>query len=54
MHSKDTRTEEQREALIGLIRDLKARFPGVKVYGHKDFANKACPGFDAKLEYNEL
>ncbi len=49
--AKDTRTDAQKIALKSLIQCLKAEFPGVKVYGHRDFANKACPSFDAAKEY---
>lgn len=47
---KDTRTPEQRTALRSLINELKAKFPGVTVHGHREFANKACPCFDVKTE----
>ena len=48
---KDTRTPEQKAALIRLLKELKQRYPGVTVHGHREFANKACPSFDAKAEY---
>ena len=48
---KDTRTEAQKSSLLQLIKDLCKRFPGAKVYGHRDFANRGCPCFDAKAEY---
>ena len=48
---KDTRTPEQKAAMKALIGLLKAAFRGAKVYGHRDFANKACPSFDARTEY---
>ena len=47
----DTRTEAQKTALLHLIRTLKEQFPQAQVYGHSDFAAKACPCFDAKTEY---
>ena len=47
----DTRTDAQRVALQTLVGRLKARFPGVKVHGHRDFAAKECPCFDAYKEY---
>lgn len=50
----DTRTPEQRKSLIKLIRELKSRYHGAKVYGHRDFANKECPCFDARKEYINL
>lgn len=48
---KDTRTWEQRESLIRLLKELKAKYPTVMIYGHRDFAKKACPSFDARKEY---
>lgn len=42
---KDTRTQQQREALYMLVDQLKARFPGITVHCHNEFANKACPSF---------
>lgn len=50
----DTRTDEQRVSLIHLIGYLKRKYPGAKVYGHRDFSSKACPQFDAKTEYSNL
>lgn len=51
---KDTRTPLQRAALVRLLKELKARYPKAKIYGHRDFANKACPSFDATKEYKDL
>lgn len=51
---KDTRTSEQKEALLALLRRLKARFPNATIHGHRDFAAKACPSFDAFREYRQL
>lgn len=48
---KDTRTPQQKAALQLLVDNLKRVYPGSKVYGHCDFASKACPCFDAKEEY---
>lgn len=48
---KDTRTPAQRSALAALVADLRRRFPGARVRGHRDFAAKACPCFDARKEY---
>ncbi len=47
----DTRTEAQKRALKSLIGDLKKRYPGATVHGHREFAAKACPCFDAAREY---
>ena len=51
---KDTRTEEQKTALRLLLKYLVQKYPGAKIYGHRDFAKKECPCFDAKTEYQEL
>lgn len=51
---KDTRTQAQKDALVRLLKELKGRYPGAKIYGHRDFAAKACPSFDAKKEYEGL
>jgi N-acetylmuramoyl-L-alanine amidase len=51
---KDTRTPQQRSALLSLLTDLKMLYPEAKIYGHRDFAHKDCPCFDAKREYSTL
>ena len=51
---KDTRTGAQKAALVLLLKELKRRYPGAKIYGHRNFAAKACPSFDAKKEYQNL
>lgn len=51
---KDTRTEEQKEALETLLKELRRKYKGAKIHSHKDFANKACPSFDATREYESL
>ena len=53
-NAKDTRTLAQKAALLSLLIDLKKLYPGAKIYGHRDFAKKACPSFDAKNEYKRL
>lgn len=50
---KDTRTLQQKAALLNLIEDLHALYPYARIYGHRDFARKACPSFDAKAEYKK-
>jgi len=47
---KDTRTLEQKEALIWLIDELKRRYPGSTVHGHNEYSSKACPCFDVSKE----
>ena len=54
MNPKDTRTQEQKDALVEILTRLKKRYPDAKIYGHRDFANKACPSFDATTEYAEI
>lgn len=53
---KDTRTLAQKAALISVLTELKQMYPGAKIYGHRDFdkKGKACPSFDAKMEYSKL
>lgn len=51
---KDTRTDAQKESLIKLIKELKAKYPKATVHGHREYANKACPCFDAKNEYKNF
>lgn len=64
----DTRTPEQRAALIELLRKLLLTYPGVRICGHRDFSPdlngngtiepneyiKMCPCFDASTEYASL
>lgn len=50
----DTRTPAQREAMRSLLISLKHRFPNAIIHGHRDFAYKACPCFDATAEYAYL
>ena len=50
----DTRTPAQREAMRSLLISLKHRFPDATIHGHRDFAAKACPCFDATAEYAYL
>lgn len=50
----DTRTEPQKKTLLTLIRTLKGRYPHAQILGHRDYAPKACPCFDAKSEYKNV
>ena len=66
--AKDTRTEEQKAALLALLVDLRKLYPEARISGHRDFSPdlngdgviepkewiKECPCFDAKLEYRYL
>ncbi len=49
--AKDTRTLEQKESLLLLIKTLKKMHPTATIHGHNEFANKSCPCFDAYKEY---
>lgn len=49
----DTRTAAQRVALPALIRRLRRHHPGATIHGHREFAPKACPCFNA-AEYARL
>lgn len=52
---KDTRTPAQKAALVQLLLELKMRYPTItKISGHRDYAAKACPSFDATTEYKDL
>ncbi|MBR3648259.1 MAG: N-acetylmuramoyl-L-alanine amidase [Paludibacteraceae bacterium] len=47
---KDTRTDAQKASLLALIRRLQTsyRILSSNIYGHYEFANKACPSFDVQ------
>lgn len=51
---KDTRTDAQKRALLQLLRMLLSKYPQATIHSHRDFANKACPSFDATAEYAPL
>lgn len=51
---KDTRTDAQKAALANLLIDLRKLYPRATIHGHRDFANKACPSFDATQEYRRF
>lgn len=46
--AQDTLNPRQADALELVLRGLRAKFPGAKILGHRDFAGvkKACPSFD--------
>ena len=50
----DTRTEEQKKAMMMLLMNLKKTFPQARIVGHRELdMGKACPCFDATV-YNRL
>lgn len=53
---KDTRTAAQKTSLEKVVRDYIARFPGIKIRGHRDWPNvaKACPSFDVHAWLNSI
>lgn len=52
--AKDTRTPQQKEALIRLLMELVCKYPDAEILGHRNLANRKCPSFDAKEEYKTL
>ena len=66
--AKDTRTENQKNALLNLLLDLRQLYPNARIRGHRDFSPdlngngtiepwewiKECPCFDAKAEYRRI
>ncbi len=50
----DTRTPQQKASLRRLLAHLKETYPKAKIHSHRDFANKACPCFDATKEYEDI
>ena len=51
---KDTRTTEQKQSLVKLLKELKTKYPKAYIHGHRDFSSKACPSFDATKEYSSI
>ena len=51
---KDTRTSAQKAALKAYVLDFHKRFPKVKIIGHREVANKACPSFDVQKWLKEI
>lgn len=49
----DTRTDEQKDTLLTMVRFFHALYSGAEVLGHNDLpmVNKDCPCFDVKKEY---
>lgn len=51
---KDTRTPNQKESLLLLIKTLKKIYPKATLHGHNEFSNKACPSFDVQSQYKDI
>lgn len=53
---KDTRTDAQNAALLELVKHLQTvhRIPSSNIFGHNEFANKACPSFDVQAWKKEV
>lgn len=51
MNPKDTRTKEQKESMLDLLKTLKRLHPVATIHGHNEFSAKACPCFDVQEEY---
>ena len=43
---KDTRTDQQKEALKAYVLDFHRRHPSVRIVGHNALSAKDCPSFD--------
>jgi len=54
--SKDTRTMQQYDAMVGLVKAFHAVFPDADILGHRDFegVKKSCPSFDVKQFLKEI
>lgn len=64
----DTRTPQQKEALLSLLKGLRRLYPKATIKGHRDYSPdlngdgiieprewiKLCPCFDAQTEYKDL
>lgn len=51
---KDTRTRSQRQAMEKYVKDFHRRFPGVRIVGHNELTQKACPSFDVQRWLREI
>lgn len=41
-------TPEQFKTLENLLRSIQTDYPGVTIYGHREFSKKECPSFDVQ------
>ena len=49
----DTRTPEQKKAMLELLTELKKKYPNAVIVGHNTFSNKACPCFDVSIDIHK-
>ena len=49
--AEDTRSDDQKIAMVFLLQTLKKMYPKAEIIGHRDVSTKTCPGFDAKEEF---
>lgn len=52
--AKDTRNNYQQQMLHAAVQILRNKFPDIKIRGHKEVSNKACPCFEVKDEFKYL
>lgn len=66
--AKDTRTDQQKAAMLSLLLDLRKLYPNAVIKGHRDYSPdknhngivepyewiKSCPSFDATQEYRRV
>lgn len=50
----NTLTDAQRQSIRLLLAQLRARYPGATIHGHREFAAKACPCFEVREEFPEF
>jgi len=51
----DTRTAEQKAAMLRLLQQLRQRYPRAVIVGHRDLSHdRDCPCFDAARAYSAL
>jgi len=50
----DTRTPQQKLALEAVLQTLKAVWPEAEICGHRNFAETACPSFNARRAYAHI
>ena len=53
---KDDRTDAQKTSIIFVLKKWRQRHLKAIIQGHRDFPNvaKACPQFNAKIEYQDI